>query len=278
MTRVFAPFLLVVSLNAASDVLSVIKPNRSAAIGAQLGVPFDGRFTATNVTAAAVIAAAYGGTVPLDPARINGLPTWATRDRFDIEARVASPGIVEDSEEDAAIAAAFAMVRTMLAERFALRVHDSTRVESVYGLVRTARRPATGLKATRRDCAAEAKAGPFAEGPRGPDGLSLPPCGVRVRNGELVASGGTLAVLATRLSGLAGVGREVVDLTGDAGRYDFTLRWSPPQTRTERDDGASDSGPSLFTALQEQLGLRLEPRRAPVRVLVVDHIEHPTPN
>ena len=74
------------------------------------------------------------------------------------------------------------------------------------------------------------------------------------------------------------MGREVVDLTGDAGRYDFALRWSPPQTQAERDNAASDAGPSLFTAIQEQLGLRLESRRAPVRVLIVDRLERPTPN
>lgn len=278
MTRFFAPFLLVVSLGAASDVLSVIKPNRSGAPGERLGVPFDGRFNAMNVTVAALIGAAYGGTVPLDPLRISSLPGWATRDRFDVDARAAMPEFVEDSEDDAAIFAAFAMVRTMLAERFALRVHDDSRVEPIYALVQAARRPAASLKPTARDCEAGAKAGPFVDAPRGSDGVPLPPCGVRVRSGEIVASGGTLAVLAKRLSGLAGVGREVVDKTGDAGRYDFTLHWSPQQTQAEREGGVSDPGPSLFTALQEQLGLRLEPRREPVRVLVVDHVERPTPN
>ena len=278
MTRLLAPFLLVVSLGAASDVLSVVKPNRSDALGVQLGVPFAGRFTATNVTVATLIGAAYGGTVPLDASRISGLPSWATRDRFDVEARVEMPEFVEDSEDDAAIFAAFTMVRAMLADRFALRVHDSSRVEPVYALVRATRATARGLALTARDCDAEAKAGPFVEAPRGPDGLPLPPCGVRVRSGDIVASGGTFAVLARRLSGVAGVGRQVVDVTGDAGRYDFALRWSPPQTQAERDSAAADAGPSLFTAIQEQLGLRLESRRAPVRVLIVDRLERPTPN
>ena len=278
MTRLLAPFLLVVSLGAAADVLSVVKPSRSEAAGARLAVPLDGRFTATNVTVAALIGAAFGGTVPLPATRISGLPAWATRERFDFEARDTQPEFVEDSDDDAAIAGAFAMVRTMLADRFALRLHEGSRVEPVYALVRTTRRATPGLKPTTRDCEAMAKAGPFAEGPRGPDGLPMPPCGVRVRSGEIVASGGTLAVLAKRLSGLAGVGREVMDLTGDAARYDFTLRWSPPQTQAERDSATADAGPSLFTAIQEQLGLRLEPRRAPVRVLIVDRLERPTPN
>ena len=277
MTRLLAPFVLVVSLTGASDVLSVVKPNRSGALGAQLGVPFDGRFTATNVTVAALIAAAYGGTIPLDAQRMSGLPSWATRDRFDIEARVDRVEPSEDSEDDAAIFAAFAMVRTLLADRFALRVHEDSRVEPVYALVRDSRLKA-GLTLTGRDCDAFAQGGPFAESPPGPDGRPLAPCGVRVRRGEIVASGGTLAVLARRLSAVAGVDREVIDLTNDPNRYDFTLHWDPPQTQTEHDAAPSDAGPSLFTALPEQLGLRLESRRAPVRVLIVDRVERPTTN
>jgi uncharacterized protein (TIGR03435 family) len=277
MTRLLAPFVLVVSLTAASDVLSVIKPNRSAGLSAQLGVPFDGRFSATNVTIAALIAAAYGGTTPLDARRISGLPSWAARDRFDVEARAERPEPVEDSEDDAAIFAAFGMVRTLLADRLVLRVHEGSRVEPVYALVRAGRLQPSSIEPTGRDCDAFAKAGPFVEAPPGPDGRPLPPCGVRVRRGEMVASGGTLAVLARRLSVLAGVEREVIDMTNDARRYDFTLQWVPPQAPAEHDT-AADSGPSLFTALQEQLGLRLESRRAPVRVLVVDRIERPTAN
>src|SRR6476619_4080444 len=113
MTRLLAPFLLVVSLGAASDVLSVVKLDRSGGLGAQLAVPLDGRFTATNVTVAAVTGTAYGGTVPLDPSRISGLPAWANRDRFDFEARATRPEFAEDSEDDAAIVAAFGLVRTM---------------------------------------------------------------------------------------------------------------------------------------------------------------------
>jgi uncharacterized protein (TIGR03435 family) len=281
MTRVFAPFVLVVCLAAASDVLSVVKANRSGVTASQLGVPLAGRFSATNVTAADLIAAAYGGTVPLDSAHITGMPSWATRDRFDVEARAERFDPMEDSEDDSAIFLAFAMVRTMLADRFALRVHDGSRVEPVYALVRTARPQPGGLTPTRRDCEAFANAGPFAEPPRGPGGTPLPPCGVRVRRGEIVASGGTLAVLARRLSTLAGVGREVIDATGDVRRYDFALRWtaSPaPFGATDDTAAVTASGPSIFTALEEQLGLKLNAQRAPVRVLIIDRVQRPSPN
>jgi bla regulator protein blaR1 len=280
MMRLLAPFVLVVCLSAAADVISVVKPNRSGGLGAQLGVPFAGRFTATNVTAAGLIAAAYGGLLPLDASRIEGLPAWASQQRFDIEVRAEDAEPTEDSEDDAAIAAAFAIVRTMLADRFALRVHDASRLGPVFVLERTGRASAA-LKRTTRDCDDFAKLGPFVEGPRGPDGLPLGPCGVRVRAGELAGSGATLATLASRLSTVPGVGRDVIDRTGLEGRYDFLLRWAPPQpAQADRDGTAavSDSGPSLFTALREQLGLRLRSDRAPLRVLVIDHIDRPTPN
>ena len=278
MTRLIAPVALAVSLIGVSDVLSVVKLNRSGGLEAQLGVPFDGRFTATNVTVAALIAAAYGGTIPLDAQRLSGLPSWATRDRFDIEARVDGVEPTEDSEDDAAIFAAFAMVRALLVDRFALRVHEDSRVEPVYALVRDSRLKPAGLTLTGRDCDAFAQAGPFAESLPGPDGRPLPSCGVRVRRGEIVASGGTLAVLARRLSAVAGVEREVIDLTRDPNRYDFTLHWVPARMQAEPETAPSDAGPSLFTALPEQLGLRLESRRAPVRVLIVDRVERPMPN
>ena len=145
MTRLIAPVALAVSLIGVSDVLSVVKLNRSGGLEAQLGVPFDGRFTGTNVTVAALIAAAYGGTIPLDAQRLSGLPSWATRDRFDIEARVDGVEPTEDSEDDAAIFAAFAMVRALLVDRFALRVHEDSRVEAVYALVRDSRLKPAGL-------------------------------------------------------------------------------------------------------------------------------------
>ena len=88
----------------------------------------------------------------------------------------------------------------------------------------------------------------------------------------MVRSGGTsLAVLMGNIGGAAG--RVVVDKTGLTGNYEFTLRWDarPPGSPPTDDDR-----PSVFTALQEQLGLKLEPDRAPLRVLVIDRIEKPT--
>lgn len=285
MTRVFAPFVLVVCLfaakPAAQDLLSVVKANRSGGLNGQLGVPFEGKFAATNVTVSDLIAAAYGGFLPLDAAHMTGLPAWARSERFDVEVRAGNAEPAEDSEDDAAIHAAFAMVRVMLADRFHLRAHDDTRQEPVYALTaaRGGTRPA--LRRTARDCDAVAKAGPFSGPPPGVDPASWQPCGVRVRRGEIVSAGGTLAQLALRLSAVSGIERTVLDRTGVTGRVDFMLRWTPPQPPAASRDGdaaATESGPSIFTALQEQLGLRLAPARGPVRVLVIDRLDRPTPN
>jgi uncharacterized protein (TIGR03435 family) len=283
MTRSFASFVLgvclIASVDGSSDVISVIKPNRSGAVAGTLGVPSAGRFGATNVTVAAVIAAAYGGLIPLDESHITGLPQWARADRFDLEARVAATEPSEDAADDAAIVAAFAMVRAMLAERVALKVHEATRNEPIYTLVRI--RAARVLPPPTRDCDAIAKAGPFAGPPPGADPSAWAPCGIRVRPGELVSAGGTMAQFARRLSVIAGINRTVVDRTGLDGRVDFTLRWTPPQPTSADGSGSAaviDAGPGIFTALREQLGLKLESSRGPVRLLVIDHIDRPTPN
>jgi uncharacterized protein (TIGR03435 family) len=281
MTRLLAPFVLVVCLAAASDPLSVVKPNRSGAPGGQLGVPFAGRFTATNVTVFDLVAAAYGGSIPLEASQITGLPPWAKSERFDVEARADDAAPTEDSEDDEAIDAAFAMVRAMLADRFHLRIRETSRQEPVYALVTGRNGLRAALTPTRRDCDAIANAGPFSTPPSGTNPAMWVPCGVRVRSGEIVAAGGTLTQLARHLAPVADVRRQVIDRTGVTGRFDFTVHWTPsraPQGARSDAPAAVDAGPSLFTALQEQLGLRLVAARGPVRVIVVEHLERPTPN
>ena len=124
--------LLSAGLEAQSSLIAVIKPNRSAAPNHTLGVPFDGKFDATNVSVAELVAAAYGGYLPLDPQHMAGLPPWAMSDRFDVAVRDDAAEPTEDREDDSAIFAAFAMVRTVLAERFGLRTHVTTRRAAVH--------------------------------------------------------------------------------------------------------------------------------------------------
>ena len=277
MTRLLAPFVLVVCLAAASDVLSVVKPNRSGALGGMLGVPAGNRFSATNVTVQALVAAAHGSGLPLAEDRILGMPAWATRERFDVEARQEGLELPDEPGDDDAVFAAFGIVRTMLADRFALRAHEEFREAPIYVLRRLA--TATRLQPTSVDCEAILRAGPFGEVP-GPDGRPLPPCAVRMRAGRIIGTGGTMAEFARYLARVRGVEREVIDGTGLDGRFDFSLEWTPPQAPAAGNDGvaAAQAGPSIFTALQEQVGLKLDASRGRIRVLVIDRLERPTAN
>src|SRR5262249_32435832 len=111
------------------------------------------------------------------------------------------------------------------------------------------------------------------------------PCGIRIAPGNMAVGGSTLALFANTLGTF--VGRVVVDKTGLTGNYEFNLTWTP-DNMPQRPPGAPEpllngvpidpNGPSIFTAVQEQLGLKLDSQRGPVRVLVIDRAERPTEN
>lgn len=143
----------------------------------------------------------------------------------------------------------YASLRALFAERFALQSHMETRELTVYSL-----EPGKGgLKMTRHD-----------EG----SGTTA-----RASCGHLLGKRVTSAVIATMLS--RQLERDVTDNTGLPGKYDFELTWTPDSGACP--GGASDS-PSLFTAVQEQLGLRLESKKGPTEIVVIDHIERPSEN
>jgi uncharacterized protein (TIGR03435 family) len=198
--------------------------------------------------------------------RIVGGPKWIFSARFDIEAKC---------DEDTARAfgkmplkqqvhAEQIMVQALLADRFKLATHRETRRLAVYALVQEK----SGSKVKP-----SAKAGEKDEG-----GAEGPP-------GNWDGNGVTMAELARDLSALPEIGGRVVsDKTDLNGRFDFTLKWTPETTMGARPPGP-DSGvkpdssvPSLFTALQEQLGLKLEMTKEPVDVIVIDSAQLPTPN
>jgi uncharacterized protein (TIGR03435 family) len=183
------------------------------------------------------------------------------------------------------------MIRSMLAERFNLKTHREPRQVDVYALV-TARadgKLGPELMPSTIDCQALAATrrggGPPPE-PSKPG--ERPQCGARVLPGELLTGGQPMLELVGLLAGT--VGRSVIDRTGLKGTYDIHLRWTPDIVRqqatgatpnaTVRINGVEfdPNGPSIFTALQEQLGLKLESERGTVEALVIDHIERPTPD
>jgi uncharacterized protein (TIGR03435 family) len=244
------------------DVVS-IKRSSPNATGGSVGAP-PGRFVMVNMDLRPLIGTAYGDDV--DTSDYIGLPGWAMAERYDIDAK---------APEGAKPADIAPMLRTALAERFAFRAHIEMREQPIYELVRA--NPggplSSGLARVDIDC--EALRETRGRGEK-PDLKPLPgglfPCDMSMRGGagmEIRSGGMKMADFARSIQ--SGTGRILVDKTGLEGFYAFTLRY----TGTPSPD--SDL-PSLFTALQEQLGLRLQAGTAQVRVLVIDNIQRPTEN
>jgi uncharacterized protein (TIGR03435 family) len=167
------------------------------------------------------------------------------------------------------------MLRSLLRERAALSAHYEDRDESVYFLMlaRADRRFGSAMRVSPRDCAAAEAA--TREGRPAPPMVraenGAPPCGTRSTGAEFLAGGITMESLARNLSSRSG--RIVIDRTGLDGYFELTLRYA----EMGRDGTVvAPDLPSVFTALQEQLGLKLESGRAPVQTLIIDHIERPT--
>jgi len=270
--------------NAVFEVASV-KANKSVDNRIGIGFAPGGRFRATNVPLRELIAAAYGTPQPLPAFQISGGPKWIESERFDVVGK--APGDPQPGP-DGPPREMFTMLRNLLAERFQLVVHREAKEMPVYALVlaRNDGKLGTQLRPAATDCAAlmaavRARGGP----PAPPAPGERMPCGMRMFPGNL--SGGSSSM--TQLSNVLArfVSRTVIDRTGLTGNYDIDLQWTPDQlpqalARGEVPPGApampaiDPNGPSIFTAVQEQLGLKLESTKAPVDVLVIDRVEQPT--
>jgi uncharacterized protein (TIGR03435 family) len=241
-----------------SEVASV-KPNRSGAPA--LGIDVAGnRFTATNVPAQLIVRLAYA--VP--DHRIVDAPEWLRTERFDVVATAA---------RTTSIAERNALLRSLLEERFKLVAHMEQRDLPIYALVRA--RPAASVGPGLRPAAAADCAGLMAARAKG---QPLPPsnrilCGSSLRPGGVSVGGMTMAEIAGEVLSPQ-VERVVVDRTGLTGAYDFDLDF----VRTASADPSAPGAASIFTAVVEQLGLRLEPARGPVDVLRIESIERPSPD
>lgn len=243
------------------DVVS-IKPNKSAAASMSAGTYPGGRWSMVNGPVSTLIRSAY-------PAQLNeliGAPSWVASDRWDVTA-VAGADATSDEIQS--------MMQAMLAERFRLAVHYETRERETYALVlaRADGQLGPDIRRSTLDCdgiRAARLAGRPVDAPLPANGA--PPCGMMAGGGRLAIGGQPIESLARSLSGAAG--RYVVDRTGLAGNYELTLRYAGQVVNgAER---PAEEFPSIFTALQEQLGLKLESSRAELRILVVDRIERPT--
>jgi len=230
--------------------VATIKRNVSLERQGSMGLDPGGRFHAVNAPPFWLISSAYGEFQrPLFESQIIGAPDWLESEPYDIIAKAGAD--VASLKPDEQFRKIPELLRSLLEERFALKVHHETRQLPIYTLVRLRKDGALGPRMTRSslDCSkTPAKCGY--------DGLA----------GHLNVGWITTAMLTTLLSGAAQ--RVVVDRTGLDGRFDVDLEWSPDQTATDK--------PSIFSAVQEQLGLKLESTKGPVDVLVIDHVERPT--
>jgi uncharacterized protein (TIGR03435 family) len=250
-----------------------VKPNRADDGRVMLSMQPGGRFTATNVALRMLIRQAYEMQ---DFQIVNG-PGWIGTDRFDVVAKAPEGEVTADRLRP--------MLRALLAERFHLAAHTETREMSIYALVKARSDGKLGpkLTASTTDCTAARgrRGGPPPAPPQPGQRID---CGLMMGLGRMNAGGMPLTELARTLS--QQVGRVVVDKTGLAGTYDFELTYTPenlglgggapPQLNGGPAPAIDPNAPTLFTALQEQLGLKLDSDRGPVTVLVIDRVEQPT--
>jgi uncharacterized protein (TIGR03435 family) len=225
-----------------------------------------------NVTLKILVAFAYR----IQQFQVSGGPRWVDSDRFDIEGKAENPKADPDQLR--------LMLRSLFEDRFKLKVHRETKQSPVYALVVEK----GGLKIKlSSDQTSEDVNGPS------PPGAGPNRGAIRIGVGNLVGNAVTLSWFATMLS--QRMDRLIVDKTNLPGRFDIQLQWTPSPGENPFDPGgnklpptiidasgktvqADPSGPSIFSAIQEQLGLRLESAKAPVELLVIDHVEKPSEN
>jgi uncharacterized protein (TIGR03435 family) len=280
--------LITQSLRAQSPTFDVVSikphvPGRGPAVLETISTMIyrDGRMTATNATAQGLVAYAYrtGGRNLLPSQLLDG-PAWMTSTRFDI---VATASAEMNKQEFTQLPAA---VLAMLEDRFKLVTHVETRTQAVYALVkaRSDGRLGPQIRPSAIDCLAIEKE--RANGPR-PTVQELMattrPCTTKGFRDSAGFASDSITLLGIAEYVNAAVDRPVLDRTGLAGYFEATLRWANPTPASPGDAATGTApvpseGPSVFTALQEQLGLKLEPRQEPIDMRVIDHIELPTPN
>ena len=253
--------------------VAAVKANASGGRGVVIsGTPSE--FTTRNAPLARIIG--YAFSVRDD--QMMGLPAWSLAERFDISGKYSSGSRPSPAQ-------VAQMVRGLLADRFKLQTHTERREGATFALVVARRDGRLGPNLTPHafDCEAllaKRRDGVVEDGPKVFPPLCAPPISSPQR---IWASVRPISVLASAVA--RQVGRPVVDKTGLTGTYDFNLKWSLPvqQAGPVTQNSASalpqaNEGLSLFTALDDQLGLKLESTKGPVDVLVIDHVEKPAPD
>ncbi len=248
-----------------------IKP--SAADGFHVGIQMQpgGGLRVNGVTLKLILTIAYD----VREFQILGGPGWISSDRYDIAAKAAAsdaenqssdPRQLSDAQRKTAREQMQQRLQALLEDRFQLKIHRETREQPVYALL-------------------VAKNGPKIQPVEAKTGGSPPR--MMVGRGMLNGQGVELSMLTAMLSNQ--LGRPVLDRTGLSGHFDIKLEWTPDPAQSEKALGAlppgvqappppDPNGPSVFTAVQEQLGLRLESQKGPVEMIVIDHVDKPSEN
>jgi uncharacterized protein (TIGR03435 family) len=246
MTRAISVLLVVTAATRGQSFeVASVRPHVQASGAAYSGVGLrvsGSTLTAENNSLSNLITYAYD----IKDYQVLGLPSWAESDRYDISAKAEGAGeLTRDLARP--------MMQALLADRFQLKVHHGTKEMPVYALV-------------------VAKSGPkFKEG--APDAQSILRLGSAGKGVVMTVTKGSMAQLANQFSNRNGVDRPVLDKTGLTGGYDYKLEWG--------DNGAVNADAdvvSIFTAIQDQLGLKLEKTTALIEVLIVDSAAKPSEN
>jgi uncharacterized protein (TIGR03435 family) len=249
-----------------------IKPSSPDARGTSLTFQPPNGLQVTNAPLRMVITFAYD----IRDFQLSGGPAWIGTERYDILAKAdrlpgsenvpADPRKMTDQQRTAMQQQMRERVRALLAERFQLVIHRETKDAPVYALV-------VAKGGSKLQAVQEAADGPV---------------GLRMGRGQLTGMAAPMPMLANVLS--SQLGRPVVDKTGLREKYNFKMEWTPDSSQGGEKPGllppgvepppvSSDpDGPSIFTAIQEQLGLRLESQKGPVATIVIDRVEKPSAN
>jgi uncharacterized protein (TIGR03435 family) len=260
------PVLTQTAPQPAFEIISVKPSKPGGARNTSIGAT-GGRFVATNVTVKGLLRYAYRTrTTDLLNSQLVGGPAWVDTDPFDVEAKPEGDGRSVPLEQMQF------MVRSLLRDRFKVTLHREQRDMAVYNLVVVK----NGTLKLSED-----QSTPAPLGAQQAPNPSAPPRGAaRMAVGS---SGGTLEATAIGMGQLASslqvqLDRPVLDKTGLQGLYDIHLQFTPDTDPLGRPPIAPSDAPSVFTAIQEQLGLKLESSRGQVDVIVIDHVEKPSEN
>jgi uncharacterized protein (TIGR03435 family) len=254
-----------------------IKPSPAGPPSGPSGFQAGGRYVAHSVTASRLLVLAFrteGLGTGLRPEQIVNAPGWMESARYDIEAKVSGPTTaapIADPE-------ASTLLRSLLEDRFKLQAHMEKRELPFYALVLAKPDGTFGptLKRSTLDCDAINRERDAARRENRTPQVPLGPavCALRLGQGVGTGTGASMVTLASLLT--AAVGSTVLDRTGLSGGFDIDVHYAVESRTNGAIADASSDSPSIFTAVQEQLGLKLEQRREPRDVLVIDHVERPT--